>query len=178
MVRGLGERPEPQGRARGRLRAGHLDRREVTVVEPRLGEGPGLVERTSQPASVAEQASRVVARQRVEAEVHAIGVAGERDVDASVHDQLRGVAAARASRHRIVPGEQRGALELSIPRLHPVDAGRDAGRDGRFDVAVRQQCPVEDEAQDRVRVGGQNEATPSRGLDAVAYRRRGIRPDS
>ena len=73
--------------------------------------------------------------------------------------------------------EELRSVEVSVPNLNPVDATRDGGGD-----EVRQVpsdgLPVDDEGENRSRFRGQNVAIPSRGLDADAYSRRGIRPDS
>ena len=105
----------------------------------------------------------------------AVPTRGQGDIDAAVDEQLDGrVRGARGYADGARELEERLRVEVLLAQLDPVDAGgdecsRDPGERGK-------ERPVRDEAESRA--CDQNSASPSRGLDAVAYRRRGIRPDS
>ena len=110
----------------------------------------------------------------------AVGAGGERHVEAPVHQHPHLPAAGGVARRRgdrIDQPEQRGALEPALAHLDPVDAaahGRRYPRRCRF----RMLAAIHHEAQDRASHRAQKLAVPSSGLDAEAYSRRGIRPDS
>ena len=111
----------------------------------------------------------------------AVGSDRERDVEPAVDVDLGCAAGVKGSadssvRKLVRPGEQGGAGELSVADLQPVRAVREGRLDRR-----RQRVPargaVDDQAQDGRR-SAQKLASPSSGLDAEAYRRRGMRPAS
>jgi hypothetical protein len=86
--------------------------------------------------------------------------------------------------------EQGGALEVSLANLYPIYTRTDRGRDASGQIAAYG-AAIDDEAEDRIASAPlgrvplrqsesriQKLANPSNGLEADAYRRRGMRPAS
>ena len=84
---------------------------------------------------------------------------------------------ARRCGDRVDQPEQRGVLEPALAHLDPVDAAAHGRRYPRW-CRFRRLAAIHHEAQDRASHCAQKLAVPSSGLDAEAYSRRGIRPDS
>ena len=86
--------------------------------------------------------------------------------------------------------EQGGALEVSLANLYPIHTRAHRGRDASHQIAAYG-AAIDDEAEDRIEPVSlgrvslrqsesriQKLANPSSGLEADAYRRRGMRPAS
>lgn len=110
-------------------------------------------------------------RHGVEAQMHAVGFEGQRDVEAAVDEDFdlpvcAFCALARSLGKCRSPVEQVPALESPFPDLQPVDP-TGAGPSNGIGQRVSARVAVDNEAQD-CGVGGQNVARPSSGLEAEA----------
>jgi hypothetical protein len=106
----------------------------------------------------------------------------ECDIDAPIHQDSHAAAriasaVSRGPRDFAGVREQRGAVELAFAHLHVVDTGCDGSAD-RGGEPRSNRGAVDDENQQGRPGRAQKFASPSSGLEALAYNRRGIRPAS
>ena len=95
-------------------------------------------------------------RDRIEAQLHAVGADRQRDVAASIDDDANFAGAiGRTPMCRLGDGfgmrEQRRVVEVAFAHLNPIDSRPDSGIHTRGQVAANGTA-VSDQAQDRARV--------------------------
>jgi hypothetical protein len=141
----------------------------------------GRMRRHAEQRLPAEELADRCDRHGVEAQVDSVGRQRPGYVDPPVHEQLH----LASTQSRSVTGgfgellcekQQRTAVQAALADLHPVHASGHS-RANRLGERLPSQTTVAHQAEDRS-ARGQNEASPSSGLEAVAYRRRGMRPAS
>jgi len=110
--------------------------------------------------------------------VRALRLDGERDVETAVHEDTgRATRTAPSGFGELAcPVEPVGTLELTLAQLEPVGSICEGGLDGGGQRLAAGRA-VDDQAQDGT-LRAQKVASPSSGLDADAYSRRGMRPAS
>jgi hypothetical protein len=147
----------------------------------RGGRFSGAMRRHAEQRLLAEELARRGDRHGVEAQVDAIRCQRPGHVDPAIDQELH---LAPTLARSVVGGfaellgekQQLAAVQATLADLHPVHA-RSHRLANRLGERLPSHAPITDQAEDRS-ARGQNDASPSSGLEAVAYRRRGMRPAS